>query len=313
MCITGDTIMFNAAYTINEEKQIVVRTLETMLQEKGYRVGSIRKDELDTVHIKAVNKSVLGVLKYQLKRSRKLDPEAQRAAMNFSVIPGEQGQTNIFLSIFPIMEFYHLPEIPGVTESEEERKTDMMLCDSILTELAQAIQEIFPESEETFITRPMKRVYHLGDSRESASRDDVERAIIEILKQLKFEVIKTNHPEFNLGLEIIAVNKSFSHSFKERLKNRSLSEFLKSTQRISVRFTIYKPKLGYNHKLEMIVVMYPSMEVLGLEEIQSITQSLDEEIADSLLGKDLWEPLVEKLDEEFGEPADEVMGTSLNI
>lgn len=297
--------MFNAAYTINEEKQTVVRTLETMLEEKGYRVESIGKDELDTVHIKAVNKSVLQVLKYQLKRSRSLDPEAQRAAMNISIIPGELGQTNIFLSIFPIMEFYHLPEIPGVTESEEERKTDMMLCDSILTELTQAIQELFPDSRENFLTRPMKRVYRLADSRESASRDDVEKAIIDILKQLRFEVIKTNHPEFNLGLEIIAVNKSFYHVFIERLKNLSLSEFLKSTQRMSVRFTIYKPRLGYNHKLEILVEMYPSMEVLGWEEIQSLTQSLDEEIADSLVAKDLWGPLIEKLDEEFGAPVDE--------
>lgn len=306
-------IMFNAAYTINEEKQTVVRTLETMLEEKGYRVESIGKDELDTVHIKAVNKSVLQVLKYQLKRSRSLDPEAQRAAMNMSVIPGERGQTNLFLSIFPIMEFYHLPEIPGVTESEEERKTDMMLCDSILTELTQAIQKLFPDSRENFLTRPMKRVYHLADSRESLSRDDVEKAIIEILKQLRFEVIKTNHPEFNLGLEIIAVNKSFYHVFIERLKNHSLSEFLKSTQRMSVRFTIYKPRLGYNHKLEILVEMYPSMEILGKEEIQSLTQSMDEEIADSLVAKDLWEPLVEKLDEEFGEPVDEAMGKSLTL
>ncbi len=32
-----------------------------------------------------------------------------------------------------------------------------------------------------------------------------------------------------------------------------------------------------------------------------LTQSLDEEMADSRLGKDLWEPLVVELDKEFGQ------------
>ena len=120
----------------------------------------------------------------------------------------------------------------------------------------------------------MKRVYHLGDSRDSYSRDDAETAIVETLKELKFEVIKTNHPEFNLGLEIVAVNRSFYHVLADRVKNISLSDFLKSTQRMKVHITIYKPRLGYNHKLEVIVEMFPSMEFLGKEEIQSLTQSL---------------------------------------
>lgn len=301
-CVTaGDTIMFNAAYTINSQSDIVVKSLETMLQDKDYPVQSIGKDEMETVHIKAVNKSIFSVLKYQLMSSRRSDPEAQRAAIHFSIVPDHEGNSNVFLSIFPIMEFYHLPEIPGITESEAERQTDLKLCDSMLTELTHGIVELFPTSEENFLTRPMRQTYHLPDSRTSLSRDDVVRTIIEILKIQKFEVIKTNESEYNLSIEIIAVNKNFFHTFLDRLKNIKFSQFLKSTQRMTVRCSIFKPKLGHNHKLEILVEMYPSMEILGKEEIPSITQSLDEEMADSRLGKDLWEPLVSEFDKEFGD------------
>lgn len=297
--------MFNAAYTIRTDSPTILKTLQTMLEEKGYKLDHPKKkdpvkDKLGTIHLKAVNKSILSVLKYQLKRSRDIDPEAQRAAITFSLVPTDEGYSHVFLSIYPIMEFYHLPEIPGITESQEERMTDEMLCEGILNELTEAMDELFPDAEEHFITRPMRRSYLLPDSRTSFSRDDVKQTIIEILKLQRFEVIKTKESEFNLSLEIIGINRSLFHIIKDMLKSRTLSRFLKDTQRVTARFIILKPTLGWNHKIQIIVEMFPSMEFFGMEEIHTLTQDMDEEIADSRLGKDLWEPLVKLLDEEYG-------------
>lgn len=300
--------MFNAAFTLKTADENIVTTLDTILKEKGFKVEGLGKDDEDTIHIKAVNKGILSVIKHQLKRNRDLNPEAQRVAIHIAVVPDEETEsTFLFISVYPIMEFYHLPEIPGVTESEEERETDAALCGAILTELADAVKASFKGWKENYRTLPMKRIYHLPDSRHNLSRDEVEKRIITILKRLKFEVIKTHESEYNLTLEIKAVNKGYFHAAMERLKNRRLSKFVKDTQRITVKFTIFKPKLGYDHKLEIRVQMFPSMEFLGREEIPGITQEIDEEMTDSLLSQDLWEPLVKMLDEEFGPYAQRIV------
>jgi len=307
----GERIMFNVAFTLKNDADTIVQTLERMLKEKGFHIDSIGKDTLETIHLKAVNKTRLAILKYQLKRGRDLDPEAQRVAVHMAVVPtGEveveevefedDSETLLFISVYPIMEFYHLPEIPGITESEVERETDVKLSEAILNEMADAVKELFPGVKENYRTLPMRKTYSLPDSRHSISRDEVKERIVDILRKLKFEVIKTNETNYNLSLEIKAVNKSFFHATLERIKNRPISKFLKSAQRITVKFTILKPKLGYNHKQEIHMEMYPSMEFIGKEEIPFLSQSIDEEMTDSLLSKDLWEPLVSMMDLEFG-------------
>jgi hypothetical protein len=305
--------MFNAAYTISAEAPVVVKAIETMLKEKGYKPGKPKTDELDTIRLKAVNKSILGNLRNQLKRTRAIDPEAQRAAIRFSIIPSSEeivkasngklttADTHLFMSVYPLMEFFVLPEIPGITETEEERATDEKLCMSILDELVAGIRQMFPAAEEHFITHPMRRTYLLPDSRLAFSRDDIESNITGILKHLNFEVVRSHESEFNLTLEIVGVNRSLYHTLEGMVRSRDLSKLFKDTQRVTVRFTIMKPNIGWDHKVQIHVEMFPSMEFFGKEEIQTITQGLDEELADSRLGKELWEPLVKLLDEEYGE------------
>ena len=296
--------MFNAAYTVDTEYKEVLKTLEGMLEEKGYRVeppGSAdpARDDLGTYHLRAVNKSILSVIGHQLKRTRDIDPEAQRAAIRFSVMPASDS-SHIFLSIFPIMEFFHFPEIPGLSQSAEESRTDEMLCDSILDELTEAITILFPGAEEHFVTRPMRRTYILPDSRISFSRDEVQKTIIDILGHLKFEVVKVREAHLENSLEIIGINRSLFHVIRNMLRSRSLSRYLRETQRVTVRFTITKPAMGLDHRLLINVELFPSMEFLGFREIQSLTQSLDEEIVDSRLGSEIWEPLVKLLDNAYG-------------
>ena len=294
--------MFNVGFTINHPLDEIVKSLETMIVEKGFKIESIGKDGKDTTHIKAVNKSRLAVLKYQLKRTRNIDPEAQRVAIHASIVPDDDKdkETFVFISVYPIMEFYHLPEIPNITESEEERITDRKLSEGILNELAEAVNGSFSNVKENFRTLPMVRTYALPDSRRGLSRDNVQQTIIAILRNLKFEVIKTNESEYNLSLEIKAVNKSFLQTAFERIKNLSFSSFLQRAQRVTVLCTITKPKLGHDHNLAINVEMYPSMEILGKEEIPTITQNIDEQLTDSSLVTKLWEPFIKKMDENFG-------------
>ncbi len=112
--------MFNAAYTIPAPSPEVVQAIQSMLKEKGYRAGKPGTDKLDTIRLKAVNKSILGVLMKQLKRTRAIDPEAQRAAIQFSIVPSSEeivkdsegrstdAETHLCMSVYPLMEFFVL-------------------------------------------------------------------------------------------------------------------------------------------------------------------------------------------------------------
>ncbi|MCK4614733.1 MAG: hypothetical protein KAU14_08010, partial [Thermoplasmata archaeon] len=292
-------LMFNAAFTVQTDAENTIEALKTILEEKGFLVEGPGTDKAGTLHLKAVNKSRFAMLKYVLKLGHDEDIEAQRAGVHAIAMQGEEKKAFLFFSVYPIMEFYHLPEIPNITESEEERKTDEMLCERILEDLCETIMETLPGSTENFRTLPMKKTYLLRDSHEYP-REKVEEEIVDILKKHDFAGIKKNHSEYNTVVEIKARNKSFFRLAKEQVTSIGFSRYLGKAQSVGVRITIIKPELGVDHRMEVNVSLYPSMEFLSMEEIPMLSQEIDEELTDSLVCQEMWDSLIEKLDERFG-------------
>ncbi len=83
----------------------------------------------------------------------------------------------------------------------------------------------------------------------------------------------------------------------ERIKNTLFTQYIKNIQRIAVKFTIFKPQLGHDHKMQVDVVLYPSMELFDMEEIHGLGDALDEDLAETTQSQEVWNSLVSMLDE----------------
>ncbi len=300
--------MFNAAFTVHEKTAHIVEELSKILIRKEYQVEEPVIDDMQTQHLKAVNKSTMSMVQSILKHWGKDDFRGQRVGIHIAVMEddGEQAgekdhgrlDSHIFLSVYPMMEFLPLPELPGVSETEREKNADEILCMKVLDELAEWILDNFTDARENFRTLPMETRYQITDSR-IVSRGNVEKIIQNILQELEFEVIKTKHDEFNLTTQIKAVNRSMYHSSLEMIKSFVLAKYVERTQRVAAMFSIVKPNLGHDHTMTVLVKLYPFMEMLDIQEITGFNRSMDEELTDSRYMHELWKTLVSRLDAKF--------------
>ncbi len=295
--------MFNAGFTVNRDADSTVQVLRKILSERDFKVGVTGRDSTDTLQFRAVDKSTISMLRFLFRRGKSEDPTAQRVAVDVAVMGTDGEQSVVFISVFPMMEFLPLPEIPGISESEKERGTDERVCEDILNWLCKTLKEHLPDAVENFRTEPMKKIYSIPQDN-GLTPEEAGKLVAGVLKGLGFEIIRLEKEKATGVLRVRAVNHSRLHSLIEFRKDgeltgwtgpRGMARYLKDAQRVAVDVSIMQQENGEN-SLSILVYLYPMMEFLDIEEIHGLSQDVDEELTDSGLVRNMWDSLTSKLD-----------------
>ncbi len=285
--------MFNAAFLKKEDTATTTDTFENILSGKDFLLDSMEEDDDAAVFLKAVDGQKVSMLRFRTG--------AQRVGLEAAVIPGDEGMTLLYFSVYPLMQHFDLPAIQGISESRREHEEHEEMCRFALEAICDSVTGKMSGVSEVFRNIPLSKRYSIAAA-DAPSITDMEETIITLLKKLGFEVIRIGRSGSRREVHIKAMNRTRLHAIREVFRAARLAPLLEKAQRVAAEFTIVPPDEGTDAGMKVSVALYPAMEFLDMEEVHGISDSMDEELTDARVCRDMWDVITAALDEKLETP-----------